>query len=144
MPASKVTPEIKAAALADLLAGDTPAKVAARYQLDPATVRVWKQRYVTVGVTGAPSHVTPDVTPPPPTGVPALATPHAIGGLLLDLLAAKLKASQAIARAAQDPAWLDKQSAADLAALGEYLDRSALALGDRLARPPLDDGGDDG
>jgi hypothetical protein len=133
MPASRVTPEIRAAALADLLAGDPPTDVAARYQLDAATVRQWKARYVTAGVTDTPAHVTPGVTHEPPTAVPALATEHTIGGLLLELLAAKLQASQAIAQAAQSPAWLERQSAADLATLGEYLDRSAFALGDRLA-----------
>lgn len=133
MAASNVSPEIRAAAIAALLSGDTPAEVARRYSIDPANVRQWKARYVTSGVTDTPVSVTQDVTPGVTLPTPQIGTQHEIGRLLLELLAAKLKASQAIAEAASDPAWLDRQSAADLAALGEYLDRSAFSLGDRLA-----------
>lgn len=60
--------------------------------------------------------------------------------LLLDLLAAKLEASRAVADAARaalnNPAWLARQDAAGLEALGAYLDRSAFNLGDRLAGTP--------
>jgi transposase-like protein len=129
MAASNVSPEIRAAAIADLLSGDAPAEVARRYGIDSTNVRQWKARYVTSGVTDAPVFVTPDVTLP----TPQIGTQHEIGRLLLDLLAAKLKASHAIAEAASDPGWLATQSAADLAQLGEYLDRSAFSLGDRLA-----------
>jgi hypothetical protein len=129
MAASTISPDIRAAAIADLLSGDTPAEVARRYAIDPANVRQWKARYVTAGVTATPVHVTPDVTLP----TPQIGAPHEIGRLLLDLLAAKLEASKAIAQAARNPTWLAQQSAADLAQLGEYLDRSAFSLGDRLA-----------
>jgi transposase-like protein len=129
MAASNVSPDIRAAAIADLLSGDSPAEVARRYSIDPANVRQWKARYVTASVTDTPVFVTPGVTLP----TPQIGTQHEIGRILLDLLATKLKASQAIAEAASDPAWLDRQSAADLASLGEYLDRSAFSLGDRLA-----------
>jgi predicted transcriptional regulator len=66
--------------------------------------------------------------------------------LLLGLLAAKLEASQAIAKVASDPAWLKKQHAADLAELVRTLDATALALGDRLAGSSTDpaDSGDSG
>jgi hypothetical protein len=139
MPALVISPEIKAAALADLLDGDTPAEVAARYKLNRNTVKSWASR---LDADAPAASTTPpyastdaplDAPMPPLTAVPALATEHTIGGLLLELLAAKLKASQAIAAAAQRPEWLERQSAADLAALGEYLDRSAFSLGDRLA-----------
>lgn len=64
-------------------------------------------------------------------------TREEIGGLLIDLLAAKLEASRAVADAAraamQSPAWLARQSAEGVATLADYLDRSAFALGDRLA-----------
>jgi hypothetical protein len=56
-----------------------------------------------------------------------------IGDAILDLLRAKLEASCAIARAVSDPAWLRTQSGSDLAALGEWLDSTAFAIGDRLA-----------
>lgn len=62
---------------------------------------------------------------------------EAIGELLLDLLAAKLEASRAVADAARaamnNPAWLARQSAEGVTTLADYLDRSAFALGDRLA-----------
>lgn len=60
-----------------------------------------------------------------------------IADLLLELLAAKLEASRAIADGARaamsNPAWLARQDAAGVAALGQWLDSSALDLGDRLA-----------
>lgn len=135
MPAPTVSPEIKAAALADLLDGDTPAEVAARYRLNRNTVKSWSTRLDADAspASDAPAYASTDAPGDLPTAVPALATEHTIGGVLLELLAAKLKASQAVAVAAQNKEWLARQSAADLAALGEYLDRSAFALGDRLA-----------
>jgi transposase-like protein len=142
MPAPTVSPEIKAAALADLLDGDTPAEVAARYRLNRNTVKSWASR-LDADAPGmhpdAPPYASTDAPEDLPVAVPALASSHSIGALILDLLRAKLQASQAIATAAKNPAWLDRQSAADLATLGEYLDRSAFALGDRLAGQP---GGD--
>jgi hypothetical protein len=63
-----------------------------------------------------------------------------LSGLLMDLLIAKLEASMAVtdaARAAmQNPAWLARQNAGDVAALAAYLDQSTFALGDRLAAAP--------
>ncbi len=133
-----IRPELRAAALADLLAGDQPAIVAERYQLDPDTVRQWKRRYVTSDVTEPVTRVTPQK--------PALEVQKAhIGETILDLLRAKLQASQAIAEAVADPDWLQRQSAAELAALGQWLDGTAFAIGDRLAggsRPPDPDGAD--
>jgi hypothetical protein len=63
-----------------------------------------------------------------------------IGVLLMELLAAKLQASKAVADAAraamQNPAWLARQNAGDVATLAAYLDESAFALGDRLSGSP--------
>lgn len=137
MPASNVLPDIKAAALADLQAGEQPAIVAQRYGLDPGKVRMWKTRYVADGV--AESAI--GVAPVSPVVKPSVGhKQNAIGELVLDLLAAKLKASAAIAQAASDPAWLAKQRGSELAALGQWLDSTALAIGDRLAQ--RDDGSD--
>jgi transposase-like protein len=135
MAARTVSPEIRAAAIADLLSGDPPAEVAQRYRLNRNTVKSWASRLSAdaPSASDTPRFASTDAPGDQALAVPALATEHTIGGLLLELLAAKLKASQAIAQAASDPAWLDRQSAADLAALGEYLDRSAFSLGDRLA-----------
>jgi hypothetical protein len=125
---ARASPEIKAAALADLQAGEQPAIVAARYRLDAATVRKWKERHVTQDVTP----VTPAVTPIRRPSVEA--QERAIGAIILDLLRAKLEASRAIADYARNnPAWLAQQPAAELAAFGQWLDTTALAIGDRLA-----------
>ena len=127
MGRSKVSPDIRAAALADLAAGEQPAVVAERYKLDPATVRVWKQRYVTT--QGAL-----DVTPVTNIVTHAESGDHrTFGELVFDLLRAKLRASEAIARAAEDADWIKRQTGADVAALGQWLDASAFAIGDRLA-----------
>lgn len=143
MARQRVTPEIRAAALADLHAGEQPAVVADRYGLDGATVRKWKQRLVTPTVT---EHVTPDVTVSrAPVARPQVARQQAeIGALVLDLLAAKFRASEAIAKAVTDEAWLKQQPASELAALGEWLDATALAIGDRLAGRPRPAGDADG
>jgi hypothetical protein len=124
---ARASPELKAAALADLAAGEQPAVVAERYGLDRETVKKWKQR-----------QLSPNLSPVSPSGVPIIrpkieAQQIAIGELILDLLRAKLQASAAIAEAARNPAWLAEQPAAELAALGQWLDASAFAIGDRLA-----------
>ena len=143
MAGKRIRPELRAAALADLLAGDQPAIVAERYGLDRNTVKQWKQRYVTGDVTAQPVRA--------PVQKPALEAQKAhIGETILDLLRAKLQASQAIAEAVADPGWLQRQSAAELAALGQWLDGTAFAIGDRLAgrRPgdsaPAEDDADPG
>jgi hypothetical protein len=126
-----IAPHIRAAARADLEAGDQPAVVAERYGIDGAIVRKWKQRYVTANVTD----VTADVTLSQPVAHPGIAKrERAIGVLVVDLLAAKLEASEAIAKAASRPEWIDRQSGSELAALGEWLDSTAFAIGDRLAQ----------
>lgn len=122
----KISPKVRAAVIADLMAGEQPAIVAARHGVDAGTVRMWKTRYVAGDV--AP------VAPAPPISKPAIeAQKVSIGAIILDLLAAKLKASQALADAISDPAWIKQQPAAELAALGQWLDGSAFAIGDRLA-----------
>lgn len=127
-----IDPATRAQAIAELHAGEQPAIVAERYGIDPAKVRVWKQRYVTESVT-------PPVTVRQPS---VERQQQEIGALILDLLAAKLQASAAIAKAASNEAWLRSQSGSELAVLGEWLDTTAFAIGDRLAgnRSRLDEG----
>lgn len=133
MPASKVDPAIKAAALAALYAGEQPAEVAERLQLDREVVKKWAQRSRKLSPPLSPE-ASPDVSPARRIVRPTLeAQQRQIGAIVLDLLRAKLEASISIAEAAQDPAWRARQSAAELAAFGEWLDRTAFALGDRLA-----------
>lgn len=122
----RVSAKIRAAVIADLMSGEQPAIVAERYKIDSATVRVWKQRYVTKDA----EIVTGNVTPVQPL---VETRKQQIGDLILDLLRAKLEASTAIAKAASDPAWLTEQSGSELATIGEWLDATAFAIGDRLA-----------
>ena len=136
---ARASPEIKAAALADLNLGEQPAVVAERYGLDRDTVKSWKRRYVAPEI--ATMH--PVATP---AARPKVEAQHiAIGSLILDLLRTKLEASQAVAETANDLAWRARQSAAELAVFGQWLDASAFALGDRLAghRPAPSDEADD-
>ena len=128
MAKSYISPEIKAAALADLAAGEQPAIVAERHGLDRETVKSWKRRHF----------VAPDDAPIAPSVAPIVrprieAQQRQIGELVLDLLRSKLEASQAIAEQARDPAWRARQSAAELATFGAWLDSTAFAIGDRLA-----------
>jgi hypothetical protein len=146
MARSTVAPEVKAAALADLHAGEQPAIVAARYKLDSAKVRVWKQRYVTADVTAGG---TPAVAPPVvPIRQPlAEARRETLAELVEANLRAKLIATQRIAEHVTRDEWLDKQAATDVAELFAALDRSAVGILDRLAGahaqrpalPPPDD-----
>lgn len=126
MPRKGVPPARKAQAIAALHAGEQPAVVAERFGIDAGTVRVWKTRYVT-------DSVTQQMDARPQHRPAVVAQQQQIGVLVLDLLAAKLKASAAIAQAASNPEWLAQQSGAELAALGAYLDDTVLAIGDRLA-----------
>lgn len=120
----RINAKTRAAALADLHAGEQPAIVAERHGLEMGTVRQWKARYVTEVVTQRGTI----------EARPSLERQHQqIGELVLDLLAAKLKASAEIAKAASDPDWRAKQSGSELAAFGEWLDATAFAIGDRLA-----------
>ena len=137
MPQVTISPDIKAAALAALLAGEQPAEVAERYGLNPSTVRSWKRRLSGEPATDRASDATNDaslqvvtVRRPRPLSV----TQDLIAELIYDLLAAKMEASIAIARVVNNPAWLATQTPEGLAELGEYLDRTAFAMLDRLAR----------
>lgn len=126
MAAKPIDPKVRAQAIADLQAGDQPVIVAERYGIPAGTVRMWKNRFVTDSVTPNQEIVTP-VRP----GVEQ--RQQVIGDLVIDLLRSKLEASAAIARAAANPKWIAKREAHELVAIGEWLDRTALALGDRLA-----------
>ncbi len=130
---SDPTPDIKAAAIADLMTGDEPSVVAKRYKIKPGTVRAWKLRYV----TNSQHPVTPVAPVTPVREIvqrPTLeARKQKIAELILDLLAAKLEASQRLTAYLSDPAFLERQGFSELVNLNGYLDRTALTLGDRLA-----------
>jgi transposase-like protein len=131
MPRSTVPPEVRAAAIADLQTGDTPADVAKRYGIDRGTVKMWKQRYV-----AAHENRTVTVSPnPSPIEVAQLN----IAELVMHNLRAKLIATQRIAEYVTNPEWLQKQTAAELGELFEHIDRSAVGILDRMAKRGRDD-----
>jgi hypothetical protein len=123
------SPDIRAAAMADLHSGEQPAIVAERYGLDAGKVRMWKTRYVAGNVA---SSVAKNVAV---IHHPALELQQlALGELVMQSLRAKIIATQRIADYASSPEWLDKQTATDVAALFEVIDRSAVSILDRLAQ----------
>src|SRR4030095_7730086 len=99
MPRSTVAPEIKAKAIADLLTGDQPAVVAARYGIAGSTIRQWKRRMVT-------SHVTRPVTAHVIRQPAIEAQQLELGELVMLNLRAKLIATQRIAENATSTEWL--------------------------------------
>lgn len=125
--------KLKAEIIAALTAGEQPAIVAERYGIDTAKVRVWKQRYVTQSVTNVAPIAAPVTPAPPPVQLEKIRQQNRIGELVLELLAAKLEASKAVAKQATDAEWRRSQRAGELATFGQWLDSTALALGDRLA-----------
>jgi hypothetical protein len=119
----------KAQALADLMNGDQPAVVAARYKLNPTTVRSWKARLDLPTATGDATRVAPAFRQP------AIERAQLdMADLVLNNLRAKLIATQKIAEYVTTPAWLQKQSAADVAELFETIDRAAVGILDRMAQ----------
>lgn len=136
MPRQKVSDEVRAAALADLANGEQPVIVARRYGLLDGTVRQWKNRLdLTPGVT---QDVTSNVTI---VRRPEIEAHQArILELMYENLATKFIASQRLAEHVTDANWLYRQSAEGIAALGEYLDRTALNTLALLAgQPPNQD-----
>lgn len=130
--ARAIDPEIKALAIADLLDGDQPAIVAARYDLPGGTVRQWKNRLVTPDVTtGVTTAVTESVTG---TRRPTLELQQMeLGELVMANLRAKIIATQRIAEHAATTTWLNNQTAADLAQLFTAIDHAATNILDRMA-----------
>lgn len=146
MPASTVRPEVKAAALADLMTGEQPAVVAERYQLPRETVKSWKRR-LDLG-PGAPAVHAPGapIAPGAPAALdpaPAVYSLHAqqarVVALVYENLIAKLTATQKLAEHATRDEWLSRQSAEGVAVLGGWLDSTARATLELLAHPRGDD-----
>ena len=140
MPRSTVSPEVRAAAIADLQAGEQPAVVALRYGVSRGMVKMLKQRFVTNVVTITDGN-TASVIHRPALEMQQLE----LGELVMMNLRAKLIATQRIADYASSPAWLDKQNASDVAELFAVIDRAAISVLDRLAeRQSRSDSGSDG
>jgi transposase-like protein len=103
--------EVRNACLAELLAGESPAAVAAKYNVPKATLRSWKARAAQAGAT------------------PLVSEDKRVrmGELLVAYLAEVVAALRKQAVVGGDAEYLKKQSAADLAVLHRE-------FGDRLIR----------
>jgi hypothetical protein len=147
MAQQPIPAEIKAAALADLLAGEQPAIVAKRYGLNRTTVNSWKSR-LTAFADASTAPLDASANAPGTTLVrqPTVEDRQArIGTLILELLEARLVASIAIAHHIQtNDTWINVQTASDLATLDGHLHTATVAVLDRLAdsRRAADDLGD--
>lgn len=136
MPRPIVGDEVKAAALADLANGEQPAIVAERYRVNRQTVKAWKAR---MEDSLQPAMQPNQQVQPTVIRRPSIeAHQERILELMYQNLAAKFVASQRIAEHVTDPNWLYRQDAAGIAALGEYLDATALNTLALLAGRPGD------
>lgn len=145
-----VPPEVKAAALADLHAGEQPAVVAERYGLDREVVKKWRQR-MRGDMSPRLSPHSGDMSPAPVRQPAVEARQQTLAELVEANLRAKLIATQRIAEHVTRDEWLNQQNATAVAELFDAIDRSAIGILDRLAvahagRPALaapeaDDGG---
>jgi hypothetical protein len=128
MARSVVSPEVKAAALVDLVAGEQPAAVAQRYGLGRDLVNKWKQRAMSTPVSTDMSTPVSSRTSVVPVRYPAIEEhQRRIHDLMYRLLIAKLEASEHLANHTTTD-WLNRQSAEGLAELGDYLDRTAIGI----------------
>jgi len=112
--------QIKAQALAALLAGQAPALVAATFGIPVGTLKSWKSRQLSGG------------------GVATVATEkrERIGELLLEYLVVTLETLKAQQVAFRDVEWLKKQSAAEAATLHGVSVDKAVRLLEALADAP--------
>lgn len=139
---AKVSTEVKAAAIADLLSGEQPVIVADRYGVPRETVKSWRRRLDLP--TNAPAHApmhAPAHAPAPqqPVRYPSIEARQAqVVELVYETLIAKLTATQRLAEHVTRDEWLDKQSAGGVAELGQWLDSTARATLELLARPAGD------
>lgn len=108
---------VKAAALADLVVM-SPAAVAAKYSLNPVTVRVWKGREGRGLVTGVTQKS------------------ERLQALFYEYLEANLNAQIAQAYVTADPAYIERQPAGELATLHGVLNDKLIRAVDAL-RPVI-------
>lgn len=99
---SPYNPEIRAAALAALLAGQSVSQVAKEYRIPKGTVSNWKNRRA----SEVPNDGTQKAQPTEQS--------ESVGDLLVKLLRANLDGLIAAAAVMQDAEWLRKQGATEL------------------------------
>ncbi len=107
--------EVKAQAIAELMAGDSPTVIAARYDLPRKSVSNWKAA----------------LTPEQLAEV-SRNTRGRLDELVCDHLEATLQSLSAQAKAAGDPEYISKQSAGDLARLHDTMFERAFSMMDRF------------
>jgi hypothetical protein len=105
MARAQYAPEVKAACLAALLAGQGVGEVAAQYKVPEATLRSWKSRQAQAQPRGEAAATAPEDQ----RGL--------IGELLIGYLAELLRTLKAQLEVYGDKDWLKKQSASDAAVL---------------------------
>jgi hypothetical protein len=106
------SPEVKAQVMAALLAGQSIRQVSREHGVPKTTVATWGKE--AAGVVGVPS--VPDTKR------------EQIGGLLIDLLIAKLKSQIALAEHSGDKRWLTLQDASAVAMLAGVSDDKLIRL----------------
>lgn len=112
-PRTTYSPEIKAAVMAALLAGQGVAEIAAEYRLPEGTVKSWRSRLKRQDAPVA------DVAPE---------KREEVGDLLLRYLRATLLTLEQQTVAFRDPEWLRKQPAGEVAVLHGVLTDKAIRL----------------
>jgi transposase len=100
-------PDVKAAVIAALMAGQSVSQVAKQYALPKGTVSNWKHRKAE-GVRDDAGTVSRDGTQK---------AGSSIGDLLVELVRENLKGLIAVSKLLQDDAWLRKQDAAEIGTL---------------------------
>lgn len=117
--AQEYSDQVKAAALAALLAGQAPAHVAAMFGIPIGTLRSWKSRQR----NGEP------------IAIIAMEKRERIGELLLDYLAEGLETLREQLKVFRDPTWLKEQSASEAAVLHGVISDKSIRLLEALADP---------
>ena len=119
MAKREYSPEVKAAVISSLLSGQSVSSVAKEYDIPKGTVSGWKTKE-TNGEGVAPSIDEKKKVD--------------IGDLLIDMLTENLKAAREIAVSVQDPEYLKKQDASDVAVLLGVINDKAFRMLEALDR----------
>lgn len=128
MGAPQHSEEVKAQAMAALLAGQSVRQVAKAYKLPLGTVKQWRRIDV----------------PNPERAAATAAQRERVGDLILDNLTALLTATKAIIeRVSQNEKWTTEQSASELAVFVGVLYDKAIRIAEALPEPDGDAGNGD-
>jgi transposase-like protein len=119
--ARQYAPEVKAAVLAALLAGQSVSAIAREHNVPRTTILGWKQRQTDPVFLAVESVATPKKT-------------DLIPDLVLDLMIARLQSQIALAKHVSDPQWLKNQSADEIAILVGVQDDKLYRLLEALDR----------